>query len=155
MWKIDMAVCQGLTTKTCTDQAAAWNSGTKRNVQPAVLEDIDFRLQKRTVDPPSAKRSRPTFVPPTAEEVKKLHEESPFPDLFKIPGTLLYETLSAPLREQPPAADTMVIRTHGDHEGDDAPNCCLLCSSFYDKPTFAVDQNWVGCTIVPVILATA
>lgn len=87
MWKIDMAVCQGLTTKTCTDRTAAWNSGTKRNVQPAVLEDIDFHLQQRTVDPLPAKRSRPTFVPPTAEEVKKLHEESPFPGLFKIPGT--------------------------------------------------------------------
>lgn len=48
-------------------------------------------------------------------------------------GTLLYETLSAPPREQPPAADTVVIRIHGDHEGDDAPNCCLLCSTFYNQ----------------------
>ncbi|XP_070381607.1 uncharacterized protein [Dermacentor albipictus] len=87
LWKIDMAVCQGLTTKTCTDQTAAWNSGTKRNVQPAVLEDIDFHLEQGTVDPQPAGCSRPTFVPPTEEDIRKLHEESPFPDLFTIPGT--------------------------------------------------------------------
>ncbi|XP_070395468.1 uncharacterized protein [Dermacentor albipictus] len=127
LWKIDMAVCQGLTTKTCTDQTAAWNSGTKRNVQPAVLEDIDFHLEQGTVDPQPAGCSRPTFVPPTEEDIRKLHEESPFPDLFTIPGTLLYEILNAPPRQQHLAADILVDNTHGDHTGDNAPNGCALC----------------------------
>ncbi|XP_064464949.1 uncharacterized protein LOC135376376 [Ornithodoros turicata] len=54
LWKIDLAVCKGLTGITCTDRAVEWNRGTKRNVEPAVLQDITFKMQRRTVDADSA-----------------------------------------------------------------------------------------------------
>ncbi|XP_037505136.1 uncharacterized protein LOC119381318 [Rhipicephalus sanguineus] len=133
LWKIDMAVCQGLTTKTCTDQTAAWNAGTKRNVQPSALEDIDFHMQRGAVDTQATRHPRPMFVPQTKVEIQKLHEESPYPDLFTIPGTLLYETLNAAPRPHRPAADDVVNRTHGDHSLDNSPNGCVLCSEFYSK----------------------
>ncbi|XP_064468467.1 uncharacterized protein LOC135379147, partial [Ornithodoros turicata] len=50
LWKVDLAVSKGLTGISCTDTTIEWNRGTKRNVEPAVLQDITFRLQKRTVD---------------------------------------------------------------------------------------------------------
>ncbi|KAH7945383.1 hypothetical protein HPB49_010296 [Dermacentor silvarum] len=134
LWKIDMAVCQGLTTKTCTDQTAAWNAGTKRNVHPAALEDIDFHMQQGVVDTQPARHSRPMFiVPQTKLEIQKQHEESQFPDLFTIPGTLLYETLNAPPRPHRHTADDVVKIVHGDHSVDNAPNGCALCSAFYCK----------------------
>ncbi|CAN7977845.1 unnamed protein product, partial [Ixodes persulcatus] len=50
LWKVDMAVAGGLTGEACTDTTSTWNRGTKRNVEPALLETIGFKLQKRTVD---------------------------------------------------------------------------------------------------------
>lgn len=86
LWKIEMAVSKGLTTTSCTDRAALWNSGTKRNVEPAVLEDITFKVERQVVDDPPKKRQRPSFVPMTRDEIRKFHAESPFPYLFDTPG---------------------------------------------------------------------
>ncbi|XP_037555745.2 uncharacterized protein LOC119432660, partial [Dermacentor silvarum] len=44
LWKIDCAVSRGMTGKTCTDEAAKWNKGTTRNVQPSEIEAINFKL---------------------------------------------------------------------------------------------------------------
>ncbi|XP_077509219.1 uncharacterized protein LOC144120555, partial [Amblyomma americanum] len=98
LWKVQIGVSEGLTGTSCTDKAAFWNSGTKRNVEPAMLEHIDFKLQKGTVDGSSRKRPRPRFVPMTQEEIQKMHEEPPYAELFTFPGTVLYESLHAPDR---------------------------------------------------------
>ncbi|XP_077497061.1 uncharacterized protein LOC144107744 [Amblyomma americanum] len=110
------------------DKAALWNSGTKRNVEPAMLEHIGFKLQKGTVDGSPRKCPRPRFVPMTQEEIKKMHEEPPYAELFTLPGTILYESLHAPDRQlkTPPLP---VKTTHGDH----TDNSCTQCNQFYDK----------------------
>lgn len=94
LWKIDCAVSRGLTGKTCTDEAARWNRGTTRNVQPSEIEGINFKLQKRTVDPAVQRPARNVQVLFSETELKRLHEDSGYPGLFNIPGMLLspYET---------------------------------------------------------------
>ncbi|KAH9375056.1 hypothetical protein HPB48_009877 [Haemaphysalis longicornis] len=85
LWKVKVAVPLGLTAASCTDTATQWNRGMRRNLEPSPLEDISFRLQNGTVDNPPSKRRREAFTVMTAEEIKKIHEGSPFSGLFKIP----------------------------------------------------------------------
>lgn len=91
LWKVDLAVSKGLTGVSCTDTTMEWNRGTKRNVEPAILQDITFKLQKRTVDSdaPKEKRLRAATEPPM--DVKKFQEfitTSPVSFLFDTKGTL-------------------------------------------------------------------
>ncbi|XP_077509383.1 uncharacterized protein LOC144120641 [Amblyomma americanum] len=51
LWKVDCAVSRGFTGRTCTDAAAKCNRGTKRNVEPRRLDQINFKLKEKTVDP--------------------------------------------------------------------------------------------------------
>ncbi|XP_070377408.1 uncharacterized protein [Dermacentor albipictus] len=129
LWKIEMAVAKGYTTTSCTDRAALWNSGTKRNVEPATLEEITFKVQKQVVDDPPPKRQRPSFVPMTREEIRKFHAESPFPYLFDTPGTLLYETFHPSMQRQVPPPPANDGNEHGDHGNES----CVVCTTFYEK----------------------
>ncbi|XP_064488342.1 uncharacterized protein LOC135400439 [Ornithodoros turicata] len=103
LWKIDLAVCRGLTGSSCTDTAMQWNQGTKRNVEPAVLQDITFRVQKRTVDS-EVKQDRSKDARNSHPKGEKAFQDflksSPFSFLFNIKGTLLYDTIHASSREQ-------------------------------------------------------
>ncbi|XP_049518797.1 uncharacterized protein LOC119440264 [Dermacentor silvarum] len=94
LWKIDCAVSRGLTGKTCTDEAAKWNKGTTRNVQPSEIEAINFKLQKRTVDPAVQRPARNVQVLLSEADIKKLRDNSGYLELFNIPGMLrsTYET---------------------------------------------------------------
>ncbi|KAM7313415.1 uncharacterized protein ISCGN_003280 [Ixodes scapularis] len=134
LWKVDLAVTRGLTGFACTDIAAKWNQGTKCNVVPARLSDITFNLQKRTLDPAPGKLPlRPLLMPMGEEELAALHRDSPFRDLFNIPGTLLYDTFHAPEREDATvAANDAATPCHGSHLAtDDLPSSCEPCSRFY------------------------
>lgn len=88
LWKVDMAVSSGMTGTSCTDQAALWNRGTKRNVEPVLLEEMNFKLQKQTVDPekevPKSTRKFRHFG--NDRELMNHIGSQPFCDLFNIPG---------------------------------------------------------------------
>ncbi|KAH6945881.1 hypothetical protein HPB50_010460 [Hyalomma asiaticum] len=88
LWKIESAVSRGLTGKACTDFAAAWNKGTKRNVEPSNIEDINFKLPRTSVDPdPLAQRQpRDMLVPLGKQEIQELHRDSGYAGLFNVPG---------------------------------------------------------------------
>ncbi|KAH6921085.1 hypothetical protein HPB50_027927 [Hyalomma asiaticum] len=87
LWKIESAVSRGLTGKACTDFAAAWNKGTKRNVEPSNIEDINFKLPRTSVDPdPLAQRQpRDMLVPLGKQEIQELHRDSGYAGLFNVP----------------------------------------------------------------------
>ncbi|KAG0423460.1 hypothetical protein HPB47_000772, partial [Ixodes persulcatus] len=59
LWKVDFAASDGLNGHGCTDGAMKWNRGTKRNVVPASLHNIGFRLQKGTVETPDTYIQKP------------------------------------------------------------------------------------------------
>lgn len=42
LWKLEYAFSNKMTAVACTDEAMAWNRGTKRNVTQASLESIAF-----------------------------------------------------------------------------------------------------------------
>lgn len=89
LWKIDIAVQRGLTGHTCTDAATAWNTATKRNVEPALINDITFRLECSSEQPESTTKPRPTrrikhFG--SREALLDHIKSSPFQDLFNIRG---------------------------------------------------------------------
>ncbi|KAM7299602.1 uncharacterized protein ISCGN_020168 [Ixodes scapularis] len=136
LWKVDFAVTKGLTGLACTDVAAKWNRGTKHNVEPARLADITFHLQKRTVDPaPNKLRLQPLLMAMDEAQIRDLHRNSPFQDLFNIPGTLLHKTFNAPRREEAPvAAGDAAVPCHGSHLAtDDLPVTCTPCREFYSN----------------------
>lgn len=59
-WKIDMAAQRGLTGHTYTDAATTRNRGTKRNVGPALIHDIAFKLECSSEQPDTTIKPRPT-----------------------------------------------------------------------------------------------
>lgn len=136
LWKIDLAVSSGLTGETCTDNTAAWNRGTKRNLEPAALVDINFKMKKRTVDTESATRTLPSipWLRSDAEFIQ-FYKDSPFQELVNIPGTLMHETLTAPERELPVPSDEPATATHVLHENSQMtlPDDCPPCLKFYTK----------------------
>lgn len=88
LWKVEIAASSGMTGSSCTDRAAQWNRGTKRNAEPILLEDMTFKLQKATLDPESKapKPTRKLHFFATDEELQDHIKKSPFSDLFSIPG---------------------------------------------------------------------
>ncbi|XP_042144335.1 uncharacterized protein LOC115311463 [Ixodes scapularis] len=135
LWKVDLAVARGMTGLSCTDSEAQWNKGTKRNVEPGRLSKITFKLEKRTVDEPTqASQLRPLKTVMDAAQLKSLHENSPYPGLFQVPGTLLYQSLNAPARKQRNEVAQDRTRDHTSHEDvDSLPRSCTACNSFYEK----------------------
>lgn len=94
LWKVDLAVARGMTGLSCTDSEAQWNKGTKRNVEPGRLSEITFKLGKRTVDEPTqASQLRPLKTVMDAAQLKSLHENSPYPGLFQVPGMFSHQML--------------------------------------------------------------
>ena len=63
MWKIEYAVHENLTGASCTDEQAAWNRGTTKNITPSAIVNIPFKKPKRHNAPmPSIKKpANPTF----------------------------------------------------------------------------------------------
>lgn len=92
LWKAEIAFSSGMTGSSCTDHAAEWNRGTKRNVEPVLLQDMNFKLQKTTVDPESKvpKPTRKFRFFATDEELQDHIKKSAFSDLFNIPGEHLF-----------------------------------------------------------------
>lgn len=136
LWKIDLTVCKGLTGIACTDKTVAWNKGTKRNVEPSVLEDITFKLEKQTVDPSagnSLSSVLPRSIPGNEKEFEDSIKRSPFRFLFDVKGTLLYDTLHAPRRAQEqPLKEEASDSGHANHDtDDDLPYSCVPCTRFY------------------------
>ena len=41
LWKIEFAVRNGMTGKSCTDETVKWNQTTKRNIQPKAIQEIN------------------------------------------------------------------------------------------------------------------
>ncbi|KAG0411128.1 hypothetical protein HPB47_011735 [Ixodes persulcatus] len=88
LWKVDFAASSGLTGHGCTDEAMKWNRGTKRNVVPASLHNIGFKLEKGIVETPD------TYVPEAkqlrvfrnSQELREYHATAPFQGLFQIHG---------------------------------------------------------------------
>ena len=69
LWKIEYAVKSGLTGKSCTDEQMQWNKGSARNLEPGVLEEMDFKKPKYGSDvnnnagkPKNTKSVFPMFV---------------------------------------------------------------------------------------------
>lgn len=105
LWKVDCAASAGLTGQACTDAAMNWNQGTKKNVVPAPLHNISFRLQKGTAR--AVERKGTEVTEPKQfhsfrddQELQEFHAAAPFKSLFCIPGTLLHETITASSQPQ-------------------------------------------------------
>ncbi|XP_077484740.1 uncharacterized protein LOC144094696 [Amblyomma americanum] len=134
LWKVDCAVSRGLSGKTCTDEIEKWNKDTTRNVQPSEIEGINFRLQRRTVDPTIQRPARNVQVPLSQAEIKRLHEDSRYPELFNIPGMVLQATFTAALRQAAPISEDQDSLQHCAHDDINAlPESCGRCSNFYSK----------------------
>ncbi|KAG0420968.1 hypothetical protein HPB47_003122 [Ixodes persulcatus] len=91
LWKVDCAASAGLTGQACTDSAMNWNQGTKKNVVPAPLQNISFRLQKGTAR--AVERKGTEVTEPNQfhsfrddQELQEFHAAAPFKRLFRIPG---------------------------------------------------------------------
>lgn len=46
LFKVDLAATLGFTGHACTDEAAKRNGGTKENVVPTALSNIDFKMER-------------------------------------------------------------------------------------------------------------
>ncbi|CAN8014434.1 unnamed protein product [Ixodes persulcatus] len=69
-----------------------------------------------------------------AAQLQSLHENSPYPGLFKVPGTLLYQSLNAPARKQRNEVAQDRTRDHTSHEDvASLPGSRTACNSFYGK----------------------
>ncbi|KAG0421434.1 hypothetical protein HPB47_002670 [Ixodes persulcatus] len=75
----------------------------------------------------------PLLMPMGEEELAALYRDSPFRDLFNIPGTLLYDTFNAPEREESAvAANDASTPCHGSHHAtDDLPSSWEPCIRYY------------------------
>ncbi|KAG0435411.1 hypothetical protein HPB47_018506 [Ixodes persulcatus] len=75
----------------------------------------------------------PLLMPMGEEELAALYRDSPFRDLFNIPGTLLYDTFNAPEREESAvAANDAATPCHGSHLAtDDLPSSWEPCIRYY------------------------
>lgn len=88
LWKVDMAVSQGLTGEACTDTSATWNRGTKRDLEPAALTDINLKVQLRTIDNDTTKKAIP-FLPQLLgddADVDNFYRNCPFKEIVNAPG---------------------------------------------------------------------
>ncbi|XP_064461730.1 uncharacterized protein LOC135371681 [Ornithodoros turicata] len=93
LWKIDLAVCNGLTGISCTDTVMQWNRGTKQNVEPAVLGDVSFKMQRRILDPDVKREKRaalPSDPPMDDRTFKEFMKSSPLSPLFNVKGILVH-----------------------------------------------------------------
>lgn len=93
LWKVEMAVELGLTGHMCTDRAAVWNRGTTRNVEPGLVENMNFKLKRATVDPePDQGQMRKRKVKHfgSRRELLGNAESSLFKDLLLAPGCYIH-----------------------------------------------------------------
>ncbi|KAM7307843.1 uncharacterized protein ISCGN_011479 [Ixodes scapularis] len=137
LWKMEHAFANKMTGTACTDEAAAWNRGTKKNVTPTSLDNISFGKNEQnteilgTVD---------VLQFHTHEEYLHHIEDGPLAGLMKIPGTLFHETLMAPPRDPPAAQDPSAVQcdaiplAHSSHEdATTLPNSCPACWEAYNE----------------------
>lgn len=99
LWKVDLAVLSGFTGEASTDKTAEWDRGTKRNVEPAAIKDINFRLAERTIDSDAPRRPLPALprLCGNDEEIKEFYENCPFQEIVQHPGELYLSTYCGPL----------------------------------------------------------
>lgn len=132
LWKIEYAVKLGLTGKSCTDEHMQWNKGSTRNLEPGVLEEMDFKRPKYGSDinnnaekPQNTKSVFPMFV--SHQSLKYFVENSELKELFSLKNSLLSKSVHAKL-------DTTLFEPssepHTEHVGDLS---CKKCSQFYNK----------------------
>lgn len=130
LWKIEFAQRQGLTGESCTDRSALWNRGTRRNVVPAQVGSMEFRMEKMITDVTAAhgKVTVPHYN--THEEYVKAMRESVIAPLLDVKGSLLHQTVSVttllPLTAATPSEDV-----HTSHKSPDLS--CNVCGEFYEK----------------------
>lgn len=128
LWKVEYAVSRGLTGATCTDEAAVWNRGTKRNVVAAGLDDITFGKNDK-----EAKSQGPAEVLEFSshEDYVRHLQKSPLAGLISTEGTLLYETLAAaPLENVGESISHLNIHT-GHEDATNLPDSCPACYRVY------------------------
>lgn len=119
LWKVDLAVLSGFTGEGCTDKTAGWNKGTKRNLEPAALEDINFKMAEGTIDEDAPRKmlhSLPRFCG-NDEELTEFYKDCPFQEILRHPGSLFHATMTAPPRQPQQRADAVPAALHEDTNG--------------------------------------
>lgn len=88
LWKVDSAASAGFTGHACTDAAMKWNQGTRKNVVPAALHNIDFRLEREASTNANMhlRRTKKCRNFRDDKELQEFLETAPFQGLFKVPG---------------------------------------------------------------------
>ncbi|XP_077553851.1 uncharacterized protein LOC144168763 isoform X2 [Haemaphysalis longicornis] len=136
LWKVDLAVLSGFTGEGCTDKTAGWNKGTKRNMEPTALEDINFKVAERTIDEDAPRKTLPSLprLCGNDEELAEFYKNCPFQEILRQPGSLFYATMTAPPWQPQQRADAMPTTSHGPHEDTNSlPGACSLCNNFYER----------------------
>ena len=143
MWKIEYAVHENLTGASCTDEQAAWNRGTTKNITPSAIVNIPFKKPKRHNAPmPSIKKpANPTF--PQYESQKQFLEaveQSDIKDLFKLPNSTIGKSVRAEVTSMSRPDQDFKHEQHTGQQGD-----CTLCSKFFhqyiDLPTEQLEEH--------------
>lgn len=137
LWKIEFASRKGLTGESCTDRSAKWNQGTKRNVTPAQIDAMDFRLRKEFNDLQHEGKKLTTKRYETHEQYVGEMQQSTIAPLLDIKGSLLHQAVTAKISTSVHAknnlTETVPKLTHGSHEDEDDLLVCETCSDFYSK----------------------
>ncbi|KAG0440677.1 hypothetical protein HPB47_016222 [Ixodes persulcatus] len=100
LFKVDLAATLGYTGHACTDEAAKWNRGTKKNVVPAALSNIDFKMERgASTGNRKAPEAKKFHAFRDDQEQQEFLATAPSQGLFRIPGkyTLLLRCQPAPL----------------------------------------------------------
>lgn len=132
LWKMEYAFSNNMTGIACTDEAATWNRGTKRNVTPASLENIAFGSEQGE----EINGAVQTLAFESHEDYVDHVRNSPLAGLMDIPGTLFHITLTAaplaPLTEAVECEVLPPIVKHNSHEDVGIlPESCPACWEVY------------------------
>lgn len=132
LWKIVHAVRLGFTGKSCTDEQMQWNKGATRNLEPGVLEEMDFKKPKygsevnnNTEKPQNTKSIFPMFV--SHQSFKYFVENSELKELFLLENSLLSKSMHANINKSffEPSSEP-----HTEHTGELS---CEKCCAFYNR----------------------
>lgn len=131
LWKIEYAVKNQMTGKSCTDEIMKWNCSTSKNIAPKAIVDISFQKPKQgatfNTDEELPSIANPKFPKFDSHvEYKSNVDVSPYARLFNVSGTTLNKTVTCSVSKGPSKSLELV---HTDHHNMD----CNLCMSFYSK----------------------
>ncbi|XP_041360667.1 uncharacterized protein LOC121376924 [Gigantopelta aegis] len=127
LWTIEHAVRNGLTGVSCTDETVKWNQGTKRNIEPKPIANIQFKKPKLADDIPDDATdvsTRPVHVTPmflTHADFQEFVNNSILAPLFNINGTTISKSyISTPVSAHTPQQP---------HETHTSMSSCQKCTS--------------------------